>query len=524
MPSGASGPDVANKLVWCSRQASSIIRHPIILQVDALVREDDVDTLKTAIVVVLLLAVLYGVYVTLNQPEQEIPEEIAWAQQQTTAPLQVEFAGAATGSPSGVTASLGDSAAWSSDPTGADSHGHDHAIAGAPPVTAPDMAPAGYGQSHYGQSSDGQGAATAAPTSNVAAPDLITAAGGTSMETTNSAQPASVPMDAQAYGSSAPTDPAGATSAYGTGNTYQPNSPADVAASQTSTASNNSIYSPSANGGAPTGNYGESSGLSGNAEVVAETAPPVANSYEDPAPDPGITPVGQASRVDGVIQKAQSQIEQGQYYEALFTMSLAYNAPGMSAEENQQLQPWLDPLAGKVIYSKEHLIGAAYPVQAGETLQSIAEKHSVPWQLLANINGLRGDVQPGTSIKVVPGPFHAEVDLATNSLTLFVGRLYAGRFPIQVNGSNLPTPGEYRVNDKQPGHSYYAGNAQTLAPEDPQNPYGGVWIDLGGNVSLHATSKSPGQSQRLGSISLADNDANDLYGILSLGSNVVVRR
>lgn len=190
------------------------------------------------------------------------------------------------------------------------------------------------------------------------------------------------------------------------------------------------------------------------------------------------------------------------------------------------MQEWLDPLAGKVIYSKDHLIGAPYQVQAGETLQSIATKHKVPWQLLANINGLRDPaaVQPGMSIKVVPGPFHAEVDVTNNSLTLFAGRLYAGRFAITVNGSNVPAAGEYQVNDKQPGHSYYAGNAQTVAPQDPQNPFGGVWIDLGNDISIHGTSSSPGQSARLGCISLAAKDANDLYGILSLGSNVVIRR
>ena len=42
-----------------------------------IVKEDDVDTLKTAVVVVLLLAVLYGVYVVLNKPEQ-FPQELAW--------------------------------------------------------------------------------------------------------------------------------------------------------------------------------------------------------------------------------------------------------------------------------------------------------------------------------------------------------------------------------------------------------------------------------------------------------------
>ena len=145
---------------------------------------------------------------------------------------------------------------------------------------------------------------------------------------------------------------------------------------------------------------------------------------------------------------------------------------------------------------------------------------------LANINGLLDPavIEPGMSIKVVPGPFRAEIDVAKNSLTLFTGRLYAGTFAITVNGSNPPAPGDYKVTDKQPGHTYYAGNAQTLSPQDPNNPFGGIWIDLGGNVSIHGSSSTPGQSERLGCIGLNTKDANDLYGILSLGSNVVIRR
>jgi lipoprotein-anchoring transpeptidase ErfK/SrfK len=259
--------------------------------------------------------------------------------------------------------------------------------------------------------------------------------------------------------------------------------------------------------------------------MVATAEPPVADSYGTSTPAPSNAVVTDFARIDTVIQAAEGQIEQGQHYEALLKLSFAYNAPGMSAEENQKLRRWLDPLAAKVIYSNEHLIGAPYQVQAGETLQSIATKHSVPWQLLANINGLRDPaaVQPGMSIKVVPGPFHADVDTANNTLTLFAGRLYAGQFAIIVNSGNAPKPGEYQVNDKQPGHSFYAGNAQTLAPKDPQNPFGGVWIDLGDNISIHSTSSSPGQSERNGCISLAAKDANDLYGILSVGSNVIVR-
>jgi len=489
--------------------------------VDAFVREDDVDTLKTAVVVVLLLAVLYGVYVTLNQPEKEVPEDIAWAQQNTTEPLQVDFGTAVAGDASGATATVGDTAPWNPGPATAGVHPHDQGVGGV------DAAMATTAQTGYGQPYPAAG-------NGVSAPQLITpTAGGASSG--GDFSPAGDSGGAYKMAAEQSMDRAAeAAGPYGPSNAYPTNQAPDAAAmSAPPLNSNASVYAPSPAATAPAGNYGEPAsnygdpaGLSGNPQMVATAEPPVADSYADAASSPQGAAEPEFSRVDSVLETARGQVEQGLYYEALLSLSFAYNSPGISPPEAEQLEHWLDPLAGKVIYSTEHLIGAPYQLQAGETLESVAAKHKVPWQLLANINGLRDPsaVQPGTTIKVVPGPFHAEIDVASKSLTLFAGRLYAGRFAIDVNGSNAPAPGEYQVKDKQPGHSYYAGNAQTVPPQDQQNPYGGVWIDLGNNLSIHGTSSSPGQSQRLGCISLAAEDANDLYGILSVGSNVIIRR
>ena len=48
------------------------------------------DTLKTAVVVLLLLAVLYGVYVVLDKPALPPTPDIAWHQQKANEPLQID--------------------------------------------------------------------------------------------------------------------------------------------------------------------------------------------------------------------------------------------------------------------------------------------------------------------------------------------------------------------------------------------------------------------------------------------------
>jgi lipoprotein-anchoring transpeptidase ErfK/SrfK len=250
-------------------------------------------------------------------------------------------------------------------------------------------------------------------------------------------------------------------------------------------------------------------------DAVAES--PTADAQDEQAP-------AELTDVDRVIQAAQAKLDEGQWYEALFALSLEYGRPELTVDERRKLLDLLDPLAGKVIYSTEHLIEPAYDVRRGEKLAEIAERYNVPWQLLANINEVQDPevLVPGTKLKVVPGPFRAEVDLQRNELTLFAGRLYAGRFPITEGDDPPPQPGDYRVTDKQPGRTYYAGDGRTIPPQDPTNPYGQVWLDLGGNVCIHGSPQVEGSAT--GCISLSPIDANDVFGILSQGSGVVIRR
>lgn len=232
-----------------------------------------------------------------------------------------------------------------------------------------------------------------------------------------------------------------------------------------------------------------------------------------------------AAEYEAAFAEAQLQIQNGKLNQALAVLSRFVTSSDLSAQQKTQLLDLVDPLAAKVVYSTEHAIEPAYEVRRGEKLSDIAETYHVPWQLLANINGIENPelLVPGTKLKVVPGPFRAEVNVQSNELTLFAGQLYAGRFPISVGKDPEPKPGEYRVLEKQVGRVYYAGDGRTIAADDPTNPYGRVWIGLGNDLCIHS---SPAQSDptAAGCISLSPLDANDVYNILSQGSTVVIRR
>lgn len=228
--------------------------------------------------------------------------------------------------------------------------------------------------------------------------------------------------------------------------------------------------------------------------------------------------------LSNAIATADRQYHSDRRREALATLSLFYETPNLTSEQRDELLSRLDPLAAEVIYSAEHLLAEPHRVGPNETLMDIAKKYEVPWQLLANINGVDDPVTilPGTDLKVVRGPFRGDIDLKYQELTLFLGDLYAGRFKIAVGNDPAPKPGSYTIQEKQSAKTYYDMSGTPIPPGNPRNPYGSMWIDLGSGLSIHGSPDANAPTDK-GCISLAGNYSRDVFGILSEGSSVTIR-
>jgi LysM repeat protein len=251
--------------------------------------------------------------------------------------------------------------------------------------------------------------------------------------------------------------------------------------------------------------------------------------YQDPPPtvpgDKG-TATKAPTRFSRLKRDAESHLEARRYRAALTTLSSAYGDPALTPEEHDELLRMLDPLAGKVIYSREHLLEPSYEVRSNETLMEIGERYQVPWQLLQNINGIQNPrvMIPGTELKVVRGPFRAEVSLDESEMTLFLDQMYAGRFPITIGNEPAPETGDFAIAAKERGRTYYGDDGREYSADSPENPYGSVWLDLGeDNLSIHGSPQQEAGAD-VGCIGLSPRDAQDVYGILSVGSRVTIIR
>lgn len=243
----------------------------------------------------------------------------------------------------------------------------------------------------------------------------------------------------------------------------------------------------------------------------------------------GSQPASKPTSIAPVWAEVDRLVAADEYRIALRVLSKHYGKKGLTGPQQQKLQGWLDALAGKVIYSTEHLfVKQPYVVQPGETLESIARNMKVPTEVIYNINqgqfAGRNEVSPGMKLKAVNGPFHAEVDLDKKMMTLFVKNLYAGRFPVAVGISGNPGEGNYDVKVKSPnGFTWRDANGREYPAGAPGNGYGPYWMGLSGSLCIHAVPSGTPHGHR-GCIGLSEKDAKDVYGILSKDSQISIVR
>lgn len=225
-------------------------------------------------------------------------------------------------------------------------------------------------------------------------------------------------------------------------------------------------------------------------------------------------------------ENALKLANEGKLKEALVALTKYYHSPEISRKEYEDLVDILDALAREVIYSPRHLLKPAFTAGATDTLAGIAEQHKVTPELLKSINQL-GDTQAitqGQQLKVIEGPFRGEVNTTMGEMTLYLNDMYACRFPIAVGTDYDLKVGKFEVSEKRTDRTYYGVGGKVVKSADPSNPYGGYWIDLGGNCIHGSPEMAATDLKNAGCISLAPIDAADAFIMLTVGSQVEFRK
>lgn len=462
------------------------------------------QTIKTGVVVALLLAVCYGAFVALNAPEPNLPDELLsefdWS------PEDADL-GSLTNVEMPVSAPLAVQPLPENEPSisnGLPAFDASHLnLPSLPPLS--NNLPADSLPAENPQVGPADGSESLPPlpfASTPASPAAGTSGNAFASEAPSATAAADGPAVSLAAGVAA------AAANFNTPNSTMPSAPA-------------------ATGAIPAGQLVSQTRASGSAADLAGQLPLLqtpadnadlgesANREQPPLPFP-------AAR-EQAIELASS----GKLREALLILSRYYDSPELSSEQHSDMIDLLDALSREVIYSPRHLVQSAYTATAGDTVESLALKHQITPELFNAINGLGNSkvLLNGTQVKVLSGPFRAQVSLSRNELTVFMGELYAGRFPVSFGTDPTPVEGTYEVIDRRRDRTYYGTGGKVIGATDNRNPYGGYWINLGQDLCIHGTPEMASDDLvGAGCISLAPLDAADVYNILTQSSQVSIVR
>jgi LysM repeat protein len=247
--------------------------------------------------------------------------------------------------------------------------------------------------------------------------------------------------------------------------------------------------------------------------LESRLSPPPVDSLPPPAEHASST------SLDLIMQQVRLKVGENRLADALLILSQLYGSPDVPLSQAREVTQILDQMAAKVIYSREHLLESPYLVAAGDSLDSIADRCQVPALLLARINGIRDprNLPPGKEIKVLKGPFSAYISTDHSEMTLMLAGRYAGRFNVVLSNDLSRATSLCTVRDKR---------ARTASAGSES---GKQWIELGnanGNINMQGTNDTQvttGRNSR-NTIWLSEQDMDDVIGILSVGSRVIIQR
>ena len=196
-------------------------------------------------------------------------------------------------------------------------------------------------------------------------------------------------------------------------------------------------------------------------------------------------------------------------------------------EYRPKIQDQIETTAKAIFFQSQPHFIEPYVIQQGDRLEAIAKKYQLSWEYLAKLNRTEPRrIQIGQKLKVVKGPFGAVVDLNDFALTIHLQGYFVKRYEVCIGKDGSSPIGKFSVLNKVENPPYTGPDGKVIAADDPRNPLGERWIDLGESYGIHGTidPDSIGKAESRGCIRLRDQDIIEVYNFLVKGSEVVIRK
>jgi LysM repeat protein len=219
----------------------------------------------------------------------------------------------------------------------------------------------------------------------------------------------------------------------------------------------------------------------------------------------------------------QALIDDDKYIEAQKELSQWF---WQKPDKREQIMPKLHKLSRALYFSPQPHFYEPYVVKPGDQLRVIGQRYKLSWEYIAKLNQVDAKkIRAGQKLKIVPGPFGAIVFLERFELVVHLNGSFVKSYPVGVGKDGTTPVGRFVVKDKMADPTYY-GPDGVIAHDDPNNPLGERWIDIGDHYGIHGTidPESIGKKESRGCIRMLNRDVEEVYDFLVIGSEVKIVR
>lgn len=174
-----------------------------------------------------------------------------------------------------------------------------------------------------------------------------------------------------------------------------------------------------------------------------------------------------------------------------------------------------------------------YVVKPGDSLARIAKQFGTTVELVQMSNQVRGHmIRPGDRMRIFNTPFSLRISKARNELEVYAGGRFFKRYKVGTGKHGTTPAGIFVINDKIPEPPWWRPDGQVVPFGDKENVLGTRWLSLKPvegtdpvrGYGIHGTwePETIGQQASAGCVRLLNEDVEQLYVLLPLGTRVVI--
>ncbi len=197
-----------------------------------------------------------------------------------------------------------------------------------------------------------------------------------------------------------------------------------------------------------------------------------------------------------------------------------------SYDNVEAVQKQLEALNMEIILSNTQSPNSVmHDVGPSDTLGVLAKKYDTTIDLIKINNNLKSDIiRVGQKLRIWTGKFNIFVDKSQNKLMLKLGDEALKVYDVSTGENNSTPVGEFTITTKLVDPVWF-NRGVVVPPDSPQNVLGSRWMGI--NVpgyGIHGTvdPQDIGKQVTAGCVRMRNQDVEELYNIIPLGTKVVI--